>query len=68
MKCLSQLNVYYNTGEHMNLTQEEMAFIFQTISQVQFKTGQSNMLLLAESIVNKLKAEIEKQLPEQQEG
>lgn len=37
----------------MQFTKEEIVFLVQTLTQVSFKPGQSNALILAETIINK---------------
>jgi hypothetical protein len=40
-------------GGVMQFTKEEIVFLVQTLTQVSFKPGQSNALILAETIINK---------------
>jgi hypothetical protein len=44
----------------MDFTKEELLFTYQIVNHIQFKIGQSNLLLTAESIVKKLEQEAEK--------
>lgn len=37
-----------------DLTKEEKNFLVQTLSQISFKAGQSTLIIMAESIINKL--------------
>ena len=39
-------------------TQDELMFIARIVSQVQFKAGQSNELIMAESIVEKCQSSV----------